>query len=203
MKRVLFLLLYLVSAQSLYAQFFDNNFIYSSGEIYGGNYLGGEIALNWVYKEKHAFKFGWVANAKTPENRPEDYKIGLIDALMLGTTKPYDLMETYQVGYGRIVPINPLGTIRANLSIGLAYSKLKKPTNWEKVQDNFLAQNYTWEYERENHMSIVVSPKIEFPFSRYFGFTVGPILVMNKQETFVGIGAGTIMGLLRREKKQS
>ena len=48
-------------------------------------------------------------------------------------------------------------------------------------------------------ISFIIEPKIEFPSSRYFGFTLSPMLQVNKDWTYVGVGIGLMGGLLRQK----
>ena len=119
MKRVIKLLIFFISIGIANAQFDENNMIYSTGELNLGNYIGFDINLNYINKEKYSFKIGYTGNIRKPKSQPEDYTSGLTGILLLGLANPYDQFENYQFGVGKIYEINPSGTIRANISIGL------------------------------------------------------------------------------------
>ena len=68
------------------------------------------------------------------------------------------------------------------------------------VNGGFLAENYTYEYSKFNTVSLIISPKIEFPFSRIYGLTISPLIQINKDRTYLGVGIGQMMGLLRKRK---
>ena len=68
------------------------------------------------------------------------------------------------------------------------------------INDTFLTENYTWNYKKYNTLSLIINPKIEFPFTRFYGLTISPMLQINKDRTYFGIGIGHMIGLLRKRK---
>jgi hypothetical protein len=180
-------------------QFDQHNAIYSTGELNLGNYIGFDFNMNYVHKEKYSFKVGYTGNLRKPISQPADYASGLTGLLLLGLANPFDQIENYQIGFGKISKINASGTIRANLSIGLGYTIIREPENWERVNTAFLTENYTWNYNKYSTVSLIINPKIEFPFSRFYGLTVSPMVLLNKDRTYFGVGIGQMIGLLRKK----
>jgi len=180
------------------AQFGENNAIYSTAEWNLGNYIGIDISLNYVYKEKYAFKIGYTGNIREPKSQPEDYAPGLEGILLFSLANPYDKLENYHIGFGKIYKLNKRGTIRANISLGLGYTTIREPENWQRTDGGFLTANYTWDYKQYNTISLIINPKIEFPFSRIYGLTFSPMLQLNKDKVYFGIGIGSMIGLLRK-----
>ncbi|MFV0482539.1 MAG: hypothetical protein ACK5MG_00385 [Bacteroidales bacterium] len=194
-------LLLMLSINIAKAQFGDNNAIYLSAEGNIGNYFGCDLNLNYVCKEKYSFKLGYIANTRKAKSQPEDYTVGApIEILSLGLIQTYDKLNGFQIGVGRIYKLNPSGTIRANLSVGLAYTIIEEPENWKKVGDGVLTENYTWNYDKQKTVSLIINPKIEFPITRVWGLTVSPMLQINKDRTYYGIGVGQMLGLLRKRR---
>ncbi|WP_242082872.1 hypothetical protein [Aestuariivivens sediminis] len=68
------------------------------------------------------------------------------------------------------------------------------------INDAFLAENYTWDYKKHNAVSLIINPKIEFAFTRFYGLTISPMLQINKDRTYFGVGIGQMIGLLRKRK---
>lgn len=182
------------------AQFKENNALYTSGELNLGNYIGVDINLNYIYKENYSFKIGYTGNIRKPKSQPEDYSSGLTGVLLFGSANPYDQLENYQIGVGKIYKLNPSGTIRANLSLGIGCTIISEPENWVRINNGFLAENYTWNYKKYSTISVIINPKIEFPFSRLYGLTISPLIQLNKDRTYIGIGIGQMIGLLRKRK---
>jgi hypothetical protein len=200
MRRIILIILLINGIHSASAQFAQNNAIYLSSELAVGNYLGVNMDLNYVYKEKYSLKVGYSGFIRKPQSQPADYGSGLLGLLSWGSSNPYDQIENYQITVGKIYPLNESGSTRVNLSVGLGYTTLREPENWQKVNDSFLAENYTWNYSKSNTVSLIINPKIEFPFSQVFGLTISPMLQLNKDRTYVGVGVGHIIGLLRKRK---
>tara|TARA_R110002051_G_scaffold137916_4_gene210629 strand:+ start:52753 stop:53358 length:606 start_codon:yes stop_codon:yes gene_type:complete len=200
MKQIISIIIFSISIIQVNAQFDENNAIYSTGELNLGNYIGFDINLNYVYKEKYSFKLGYTGNIRKPKYQPEDYTSGLTGILLFGLANPYDQLENYQIGVGKIYKINQSGTIRLNTSIGVGYTVIREPENWERIDSGFLAENYTWNYTKYNTVSLIINPKIEFPFTRFYGLTISPMIQINKERTYFGIGIGQMIGLLRKRK---
>ncbi len=191
----------ILSFNSIKAQFSENNAIYYSDGLNFGNYFGVDLNLNYVYKEKYSFKIGYIYDMRKPKSRPDDYSSGLAKALLFGTENPHDLMETYQFALGKIYNLNENGTIRFNLSLGLGYTIIKEPENWQKIENaSLIGENYTWDYKRQNTISLIINPKIEFPFTTVYGVTISPMVQINKDRTYFGIGVGQMIGILRKRK---
>lgn len=192
----------LFSFNLAHAQFAENNAIYATGELNLGNYIGGNFNLNYVLQEKYSFKIGYTGNVRKPKSQPEDFSSGVVGILVLGLSNPFDHFDSFQAAAGRIYKINQSGTIRANLSIGVGYTTIKEPENWEKINNNVvpITLNYSWDYAKHNTVSLIVNPTIEFPLTRFYGLTVSPMLQINKDRTYLGIGIGQMIGLLRKRK---
>jgi hypothetical protein len=191
---------FLISITTVNAQFKENSTLYTSGELNFGNYIGIDLNLNYVYKEKYSFKIGYTGNIRKPKSQPDDYSSGLIGILLFGAANPYDQLENYQIGVGKIYKLNPSGTIRVNISLGLGYTIINEPENWIKITNGFLAENYIWNYNKYQTFSLLLNPKIEFPLSRFYGLTLSPLLQINKDRTYIGMGIGHMIGLLRNRK---
>lgn len=201
MKRIITILIFSISINFANAQFTENNAIYQTGEFNLGNYIGVDFNYNYVYKEKYSFKVGYTGNIRKPKSQPDNYTSGLTAIFSLGLSNPFDQNENYQIGFGKIYKLNASGTIRANLSVGLGYTIIREPENWQMINAPLLAENYTWNYKKLNTVSLIINPKMEFPFTRYFGLTISPMLQINKYRTYFGIGVGQMIGLLRNRKK--
>lgn len=200
MKSIIRLFLVLGSIYSAPAQFDENNAIYLSTELNLGNYIGVDLNLNYIYANRVSFKLGYTGNIRKPKTQPDDYKLGLTSLFSFGLANPFDQFESYQIGLGKIYNLNQSGTIRVNLSIGIGYSIIKEPENWQLVEDAFFVENYTWNYKRINTVSFVINPKFEFPFTRFYGVTLSPMVQINKKRLYIGIGIGNMIGLLRKSK---
>lgn len=200
MKKTLILLLIIFASVNIAnAQFAKNNALYATGELNMGNYYGTDLNLNYVLNEKYSFKLGYTGNLRKPKTLPEDFSTGVTGILVWGLNHPMDNFENYGASVGRIYKLNQSGTIRVNLSLGIGYSVITEPENWEKIDNNLvhLQKNYSYDNVEHKAVSLIVNPKIEFPITRFFGFTISPMLQINKERTYFGVGIGTMIGLLK------
>lgn len=198
MRNKILILIFFISFTPVVAQFGENHALYVSGEFQLGNYLGFDFAANYIYKEKYSFKIGGSAFIRKPKSQPYDYNAGYRNLLFV-LWEPYDQMVNYYGGFGKILKLNKRGTIRANLSVGIGYALIKEPKNWQRTNNTFLEENYTWDYAKYSTLSLIINPKIEFPVSRIYGFSLSPMLQINKDRVYFGIGIGHMIGLLRKK----
>jgi hypothetical protein len=110
-------------------------------------------------------------------------------------------MENYQFCFGKIVKFKENGKTRLNLSLGVGFTTIKETGNFQFIQDAGRSENYTWDYYSHNTVSFIVNPKIEFPFARYYGFTISPLLQINKDNVLFVLGIGQVIGLQRKKQK--
>lgn len=196
MKKKLLFLLFISFSLTVQSQ--EKHTYYLTSEVNFGNYLGVDYALNYVYNNTYSVKVGFSGNVREPKSQPKDYDGGGNALFSSGTDNPYDHFLTYKIDVGRIYKLNEKGTIRANISAGVGYTIIKEPGNWQFVgNSNFFEENYSYSYHTHNAISLVVNPKIEFPITKYFGFSASPMLQINKNRTYYGIGVGLMLGKLR------
>ncbi len=192
------LLLFINTINCSKAQFDKNHFIYFTSEMNIGNYFGVDLNMNYVYKNTYSFKIGYTGNIRKHKLQPDDYTSGVVGFLLFGTENPYDQMENYLFAIGKIYNLNKYGTVRINLSIGLGYTTIREPYNWEKIDHPHHGENYSWKYKRYNTISLIINSKVEFPFTKSFGFTISPMIQVNEDKIYIGIGIGQMIGLLRK-----
>lgn len=199
MNKYFFLLLSLFALIQLHAQTPERNQTYFTAAITAGNYYGIDIHANYLLNGKYAFKAGYSGHLRAPEAAPYDYSTGLIGAMSFGFNIPYDKLGNYHVMAGRIFNFNKKGSIRVNLSFGVGLVSIKEPTNWERAERGLIFKNYTYDYNKYHTIGFIVNPKIEFPFTRYYGLTISPMIQVNKDRRYIGIGIGQMLGALRKD----
>lgn len=196
MKRPVFILLFICAVNQVDGQFDEKNAIYGANEINLGGYAGVDVSLNYIYNGKYSFRFGFSDNTRLSRSKPSDYSPGIIGILTLGASTPRDYFRSFQLGCGRIVMLSETGKVRANLSVGIGFVKTRIPYNWQKI-DGYLTDNYTWDYKTGHSISLIINPKFEFPFTRYWGLSISPMVQFYDGGTFFVVGVGHIFGLLR------
>lgn len=190
----------LIFVLQLNAQSSEKNAIYVTGGLNAGNFWGGNLNLNYVLNEKYSFQAGISGLFRESKSKPEDFSSGIVGFLSLGLSNILylDEMENYQLLAGKIFMLNRSNTARLNLAGGIGYTVLTEPTNWKRVTDYTIVENYTYDRITHGTISLIINPGIELPFSRYLGFTLSPMLQINKYRTYIGFGIEAMIGLLRK-----
>lgn len=206
MRQFLTLLFVLACGSIAKAQFTDNHAIYMTVESGAGNYFSSNLNLNYVYKENYSLKIGYTGSVRKAVSQPDDYSGGLIKSVFLsGLSNPKDMLKSYHLSLGKIVNLDKSRNIRLNLLFGVGHTTITEPENWKKTNNSLIedmvTDNYTWDYADSHGISYIINPKIEFPFTRYIGLTVSPMVQINKERTYFGVGAGVMLGLLKRKNR--
>jgi hypothetical protein len=176
------------------AQFEINNKFYVSSELNIGNHLGFDLNFNVITKKNYSFKVGYTGNLKT-SSKPDDFTSSN-DRLLI--FRPFDYFNSFQVGLGKIYDLHKNGNVRLNLSFGLAFTTVKRSENWQFNAEPFSSEGfYSWDTKKNETVSFIINPKIEIPLRSVFGITISPMVQLNKQRTYVGVGIGAMIGLLR------
>jgi len=199
-RKILILFLIIHNVQLIIAQNSDINTYYVTGELSLGNYVGLDYTINYIFKDTYALKLGFSGKIRKPKSAPEDYSGGLNSVFTAGIDFPYDHLLNYDLSFGKIYNFNDSHTIRLNFLIGIGYTIIKEPGNWQFVDNDAtinLAENYSYTYRDYNTISFIINPKIEFPLSNFFGLSISPMLQFNKDRTYFGIGFGTMLGKLK------
>lgn len=177
--------------------------LYYTGEITAGNYLGIDIDVNYLLREKYSFKLGYSGHLREPRSAPYDYSSGFFQTISFGLKSPYDQLGNYHIMAGKLYPLNKKGSVRLNLSLGLGLAVVKEPTNWQQSERGLLYKNYSFDYNKYYTLGLVINPKFEFPFTTFYGLTISPMVQINKDRTYVGIGIGQMVGSLRKENPEN
>jgi hypothetical protein len=201
MKKSLYILIFQFFVLNLNAQFFEKNALYATSEIAIGNYFELNVNMNLVLNDKYSLQSGGSWHIRSARSKPDDYTSGLFKIFTLGLSDIIlDEMDNYQVLFGRIYPNKHNNNIRFNLAGGIGFTVISEPTNWVYVGGSAIGQNYTYDMEKHKTISLIFNPKVEFPFSRFFGITISPMLQVNKDRMFIGIGAGSMIGMLKQKE---
>lgn len=171
--------------------------LYVSNELGFGNFLSNDLSLNTSLNTNYNLKFGYIGNIRTPESLPKDFSSGLLGLTVFSLGKrPYDRLRNLYVSVGRYFPLDKRGVARFNFSMGLGYTMISKPSNWIKNNNVLLKTNYNWTEKRHSTVSLIINPKIEIQLTRIFGFSISPLIQLNNDLTYYGVGFGMILGRL-------
>ena len=202
MKKIIYIFILLLFFLKLNAQFSEKNAIYLTGGLNVGNFWGMNLNLNYILDNNYSFQAGISGLFREPKSKPEDFTSGFIGLFTFGFSNflYYDEMDNYQILVGKIFKSNKSSTTRFNIAGGIGYTYLTEAINWKPVIDFTIGDNYTYDIIKHGTISLIINPKVEFSFLRYFGITLSPLLQINKDRTYIGIGIGTMVGLLRNKK---
>jgi len=198
MRKTALLFILFIFIQSAKAQWLNDNALYLSLDYNMGNYIGLDTNVNYIYNETYSFKIGYTGNLRTPKREPKDFSSGLTGIFTFGLIDPFDTMENYYVGAGRVFKLNAKGSILANISMGIGLTTIKEATNWQEYPGYTFGENYSYQYHRYQTVSLIINPKIEFPLTRIYGLSASPMVQINKNRIYFGIGIGQLLGVLRK-----
>jgi len=179
----------------------ENYLFYSSLKGNLGNYYGGGITLDLIYKNKYSFGIGFYEHVKKPGNLPRDYRKGGLSLLSLGEGVAQDSIQSLSLTLGRVFLSKTNSGIRYNLKAGVTYSVSKTPDNWVKLNEGsglLSIENYSYNYKKYREIGILVNPTIDLPFLKFLGFSVGPYSFLNLKTISYGIEISTIIGCVKR-----
>ena len=203
MKSVISIFILLLFFFKLNAQFSEKNAIYLTGGINGGNFWGMNLNLNYILNYNWSFQAGYSGLFREPKSKPEDFTSGFTGIFTLGLSDfhYYDEMVTFQVAAGKVFTSNSSSSVRFIIAGGIGYTYLSEAINWKRVTEyNYIGENYTYDIVKHGTMSFIINPKVEFPFTRFLGTTLSPMLQINKDRTYIGIGIEAMAGSLRAKK---
>ena len=194
MDRFLTLLLILFSINS-HSQLFETNFLYANAGISAGNYIGLNGGLNYIMNEKFSLQLNYAFRTIESEELPGDY----IGEGISGSSTLKDDYHSISILGGYVVKLNSSGTIRLNLQGGVGYLRAKNAVNFRPSSPGIFGSNYTYDEESNNSVEVVINPKVEFPFTRFYGLSISPIISINNRKTFFGVSLDNIAGILRNK----
>lgn len=199
MKRIISIFILLLFVLKVNAQFSEKNAIYLTGGLNLGNFLGMNLNLNYILNNNYSFQAGISGLFREPKSIPEDFNQGIVGLFTLGLSNflYYDEMDNYQILVGKIFKLNKSNTTRFNIAGGIGYSHLTEAINWKPVTNFTIGENYTYDIVKHGAVSFIIKPQVEFPFTRYFGISLSPLLQINKDRTYIGIEIDAMLGLLR------
>ncbi len=164
---------------------FDSVYIAQSFGL--GTHVGFDLSISKSINKKFRLGLGYSYFIRKASSTPNDYETGLVSkVLSLGLLKPYDILNSYHVIFGRVFPFTE--TVALNFEGALGLTRVKQPEDWV-FQDNIigLADNYTYTEKSYNLISFRLKPTFEIqPLDRFY-FTVAPqVLYSSEQVVFSG-----------------
>ncbi|PZE17732.1 hypothetical protein DNU06_07840 [Putridiphycobacter roseus] len=172
---------------------------YASLDLNAGNYYGFDFALNTILVEKISIKVGLSNNVREPKDIPDDFGLFYKGIGMITPNyNPKEFQQSYEFLLGRVFEFKNIKSVRILVHIGIGDVKLTKPTNYKKLEyPPDVGHQYSFSYYSFKSVHFIFNPRIEFPFTNFYGLSISPILKIGNNSNFYGIGIGHIFGKIR------
>ncbi|NME70857.1 hypothetical protein [Flammeovirga aprica] len=185
MKNLFLTLAFTLTSLASFGQFLKDDALYISPSIGGGDYFYFGVSLDYIINEKYSIGISGLSGMRNAKSTPEDYDMGVINGIFtFGTNRPMDYTNIFQFLVGRTFILSKDKDVRANLMLGLSISEKQSPSNWVWVNQGAFLENYLYEQESYWSAGLILKPKLEIPFSRFFGISFSPFLVLSQEVNY-------------------
>ncbi|WP_297093798.1 hypothetical protein [uncultured Draconibacterium sp.] len=167
--------------------------LYSSGEYVVGNQQAGNIGLSYTYNNKYIVSVGYTATFKSAVSPSDNFLKSGSNITSATSAEPFENAENLHMMVGRILSLNHKKSMRVVLQAGPGIATFREP-EFALVNSN---SQYNFETKTSKKLSLVLNPKLEMPLHSTVGCSVGPMVVVNSNQTYIGAGIGIMYGLIR------
>ncbi|QIA07395.1 hypothetical protein [Draconibacterium halophilum] len=201
MKTLLIITVFSLISLGTYAQWSNKSAVpkthnlYSSGEYVVGKQQAGNIGLNYTYNNKYTISVGYTASFKSTVTPSAEFLKSGINLTPINSSEPFENTENLHMMVGRIFDLNQKRSIRIIVQGGPGISTFREP-EFNLIRSG---NQYNFETKTAKKLSLVLNPKIEIPLYSSVGCSVGPMLVVNSNQTYIGAGIGIMYGLIRNQ----
>jgi hypothetical protein len=169
----------------------SGTFIY--GDIGGGYGTHGSfnMTMNVIDKHDNIFSLAYCFSSRRDNQRPGDYKPGLLDFYPQRTVSMYGLM------YGKVFHLpNSVARfiVRGSITAGIA----TYPENYT-ASSGWFSSNYDYTTRREFCAGLMLNPMIELPVHSKSGFSFGLYGNINYVSPVFGLEGTMLFGKLRNK----
>ena len=171
----------------------EKHFIYSSGDYYVGKNNSGKVSVNYVYNNKYILNLGYAASSKQDAQLPNEILKSTQELLPANSATPFSNSENLHLMVGRVIKINREGSMRFLIQGGPGLYTSRSPVY--EIKSN----SYDFDVEPAKSLCLVLNPKFEMPLFSSIGFSAGPMILVNNNESYVGAGIGLMYGIVGKE----
>lgn len=198
----LFILAFLFS-QQIYGQFWENNYLYGNIGITGGNYFGANVGANLIFNEKYFINVGILSLQTESNEKPNGYSAG---SGILGSGDS-DIMDRYNTPFvtaGYVLKLSSKFRVIFDGGLGLQFRHYATDFKVHESNGTFGGFDYgsspshDFEWKDDVSAAFIINPRLEFLLSHIYGVGISPLFILNKNETFIGIGIHNIIGSIRK-----
>ncbi|ARN76974.1 hypothetical protein BST97_02575 [Nonlabens spongiae] len=159
-----------------------------------GRYIGLDFGINYKVNHQNTLHFGVSALTTKAHNRPEGYGGGLESVYSFGFSAARERLFNFRIGIGKIFNLNEQSSWRFHPKVGIGLAIIQEPINFNFNGSFLISENYDYEFNSYSTWSIHISPNIEYLIHESFGFSISPLLILNKNQWHYGLGLNVILG---------
>lgn len=193
MKRLSLLTVLVFAAVAVSAQFsnnwladHNNHLLYTNFDLMMGTNAGGNVGMSFVYNSKYSVQVGYSSVSNNLFSGVPGLKSKEKSGTGTAETAPRQIMENFNVMFGRHFNLNHNGSLRFILQGGPGMSVILNSVG----PDNMVSFA-----DKMQEFSLMVNTKIEIPIIDMLGFSAGPTLVMNQERQDLTFCVGFIYGI--------
>ncbi|NMM50331.1 hypothetical protein [Marinigracilibium pacificum] len=189
MRKIIFISFLFIVSYCAFGQYAKKPSFYIDLGLDHGNYAGASFTLNFITKNNLVFS-GFYAFYQRYPNWLDKSSINALTPYIVPKEKNHNI----GVSFGKGFYLNDIETIRFSVNGGVGFTKLYDPIYKENISiDNA-------EFSESFSPALYLNPRLEFPFSRYFGLGVGCRMTATKDRYYFGISTSLLVGSLREKK---
>jgi len=200
--KTLILYLLLITTLSGTSQISKNHSIYGGVKYNMGNYSGGGMDINYIYKQKYTAQLQFINNTRPAVQLPSNYYPA--ETFFGKRSNPVEKIAIYSLLVGRIYTLDKSTSLRINFRLGASYNTFSIPDNFTPNEYSYSIfshpSNYKYTSRSVNNIGLILRPSLELPLSRSFGITLSPNININNEQTSIGGQLGIIFGILSPKK---
>lgn len=166
--------------------------LYSTGEYVVGGEQAGKIGMSYTYNNKYILSVGYSATFKSTVTPSDNFLKSATPLTPVTSAEPFENSENLHMMLGRIFNLNEKKNLRVVLQAGPGITTFREP---EFAMVN-ASNQYNFETKTSKKLSLVLNPKIEIPLHSTVGCSVGPMVLVNSNQTYIGAGIGIMYGLI-------
>ncbi len=167
----------------------EKHFLYSSGDYIMGKNNSGRISVNYVYDNKYTINIGYSATSKHDAALSADILKSTTALSAENSGTPFSNSENIHLMLGRVFKLNSDGSIRFLIQGGPGIFTSRNP------EYEISSSTYNFNTKASKSLGLVLNPKFEMPVFYAIGFSAGPMVLVNNNETYIGAGIGLMYGI--------
>ena len=171
----------------------QKHYLYSSGEYIVGNEQAGKLGLNYTYNNKYTISIGYSATFKSTISPPDNFLKSGTNLAPAYASEPFENTESLHMMFGRVINLYKKNGVRIIVQGGPGLSTFRTP-EFSLIKSG---EMYDYQIATEKKLSLVLNPKIEMPLGNTLGCSLGPLVIINNNQNYIGAGLGIMYGIVK------